>query len=158
MESMMRGAPIAAFVSLASFGPVARSESVDSGGPNFWVARRAEARVFILGFGEARDTSWFTPSIRRAFEESSHLWLETAGSDASDTRDASAKRAAAERMEQLAHETGRTLFDALEPSVRERTLAYMEELGIARDSIETLRPWRAYYSIIRAFYANRKMP
>ena len=128
------------------------------GGPQFWLAARGEARVFILGFGESRDTSWLTPSIRKAFEESSELWLETAGPSAPDTRDSSAKRAAAERIERLAHDSARSLFDALEPPVRQRTLAYLTDLGINPDSVRTLRPWRAYYTIVSAFYTGRKMP
>jgi hypothetical protein len=34
----------------------------------------------VFGFGEAKDTSWLTPSIRRAFEQSSELWLEICAS------------------------------------------------------------------------------
>ena len=58
-------------------------------------------------------------------------------------------------MNRIGHESGRMLFDGLEPSVRERTLAYIAELGINRDSIQQLRPWRAYYTIVRAFWSKR---
>ena len=130
-----------------------------SDGPPFWVARRGEATVFLLGFGESRDTSWLTPTIRKAFEQSSQLWLETAGPNApSQPQGDSDKRAAATRIEQLAHESGRTLFDALDPPVRQRTLDYLAELKVNPDSVRTFRPWRAYYSIVSAFYADRKMP
>jgi len=61
-------------------------------------------------------------------------------------------------MEKLAHESGRTLFDALEPPVRQRPLASLAELGISPDSVRTFRPWRAYNTIVSGFYANRKMP
>jgi uncharacterized protein YbaP (TraB family) len=125
-------------------------------GPQFWVAKRGDATVYILGFGESRDTSWLTPTIRKALDRSSQLWLET--SNASPPQTEEEKRIAAERMEKLAHESGRTLFDALEPHVRERTLAYLSELGINPDSVRTLRPWRVYYTIVSGFYANRKMP
>ena len=33
---------------------------------------------------------------------------------------------------------------------------YMAELGIKRESLETLRPWRAYYVIVGAFYSKRR--
>jgi uncharacterized protein len=128
---------------------LAASRASEARGPQFWVATRGEARVFIFGFGEARDTSWFTAPIRRAFEQSSQVWLETGGAGTHDS-------ATAARMERLSHESGRTLFEALEPPVRERTLAYMAELGIAKESVETLRPWRAYYAIVSAFFAKRK--
>jgi uncharacterized protein YbaP (TraB family) len=130
-----------------------------SDGPPFWVARRGESTVYLLGFGESRDTSWLTPTIRKAFEQSSQLWLETAGPNAaSQPQDESDKRAAAARIEKLAHESSRTLFDALEPPVRKRTMAYLAELKVNPDSVKTFRPWRAYYTIVSAFYADRKMP
>jgi uncharacterized protein YbaP (TraB family) len=139
-------------------GPTLQARPAEPGGPPFWVVRRGEATVFILGFGESRDTSWLTPGVREAFQASSQLWLETAGPDsAAPPQDESAQRAAAARMEKLAHESGRTLFDALEPPARQRTLAYLTELGISPDSVEGFRPWRAYYTIASGFYANRKM-
>jgi len=125
---MLRGAVASVLLGLA-LGAMARGGSAGSPGPQFWVARRGEARVFILGFGEARDTSWLTPSIQHAFEASSQLWLENPGSDEPDSRDASAKRAAAERMEKLGHESGRTLFDALEPPVRKRIVDFMAAMS-----------------------------
>lgn len=152
----MRGALSVMLLGLL-VGGVAMPPPSRSEGPPFWVARRGEARVFILGFGESRDTSWLTPSIRRAFDQSSELWLETAGPGGPDTRDAAAKRAAEQRMEKLARDSTRSLFDALEPPVRERTLAYLAELRINPDSVRTMRPWRAYYSIVSGFFANRKM-
>lgn len=152
----MRGALSAVLLGLLVDGiappPPSRPE-----GPPFWVARRGEARVFILGFGESRDTSWLTPSIRRAFDQSAEVWLETAGPGGPDTLDATAKQAAAERVEKLARDSSRSLFDALEPPVRDRTLAYLAELRINPDSVKTMRPWRAYYSIVTGFYANRKV-
>jgi uncharacterized protein YbaP (TraB family) len=60
-------------------------------------------------------------------------------------------------MERLGHETGRTLFDALEPAVRQRTLTYLAELGIPKASVETLRPWRAYSSIVSGFYSKQRL-
>jgi uncharacterized protein YbaP (TraB family) len=125
-------------------------------GPSFWMVRRGEARVFILGFGEARDTSWLTPTIRQAFEASSQVWLETRRSSEPDL-DPSAKRATAERMEKLGRESGRTLFDALEPSARQRSAAYLAELGIDPDSVKTLRPWRVYYTIASGFWRSQRL-
>jgi len=152
----MRGALSAVLLSLLVDGVAALPPSM-SVGPPFWVARRGDAQVFILGFGESRDTSWLTPSIRKAFDQSSELWLETAGPGAPDTLDAGAKRAAAERVEKLARDSTRSLFEALEPTVRERTRAYLAELQINPDSVTALRPWRAYYAIVAGFYAHRKM-
>lgn len=124
--------------------------------PQLWLATSAEARVFILGFGEARDTSWFSPSIRKAFEQSSSLWLETVGGGAPSSASPADRQAADERMRRLSRESGRTFFDVLEPPVRQRTLSYVADLGINRDSIAMLRPWRAYSSIVSAFFSRRK--
>ncbi|HKP29473.1 MAG TPA: TraB/GumN family protein [Gemmatimonadales bacterium] len=150
----MPGTLLVVLLGFASLRPAAQSD-----GPPFWVARKGDATVYILGFGESRDTSWLTPAIRTAFQASSALWLETAGPNSSaPPQDESAKRAAAERMDKMAHESGRTLFDALEPPVRQRTLDYLAELGISPDSVKTFRPWRAYYTVVSGFYSKRKMP
>ena len=119
-------------------------------GPHFYAVSRENSRVFLLGFGEARDDSWFSSSIQKAFDDSSSLWLEI-GNEGAGTREATA------RIEELRQESsGRTLFDELGPAVRQRTLAYMTELGIQAESIEHLRPWRAYYTLVAAFYSNRR--
>jgi len=116
-------------------------------GPLFWLARRANARVFILGFADANDESWLTPPIRRAFQGSSELWLEVAPD-----------KADSELINEIGQESGRTFFDELEPPVRERTLAYMAALGIKNESIKTQRPWRAFYTINSAFWSQNKPP
>lgn len=141
---------------VALAGCVSASRSANSSGPLFWLATKNRSRVFLLGFGDARDQSWFTPIIERAFVESSELWLENAEYAAPDQNDASARQKTAE-LEKLGHESGRTFFDALDPRVRERTLAYMSETGIKRESIETLRPWRAYYILNSAFWSKRRL-
>jgi uncharacterized protein YbaP (TraB family) len=82
------------------------------------------------------------------------LWLEDAPSGTPASQDPVSQRASAALIETLSHESGRTLFDALEPPVRQRTLAYVAELGIKKESIETLRPWAAYYVINSAFWAQ----
>ena len=74
---MMGRRHLSLLLGLALLGSTVPPEPTGADGPNFWVVKRGEARVFILGFGEARDTSWLTPSIRQAFEASSELRLET---------------------------------------------------------------------------------
>lgn len=141
------------FISLSA--PI--SHVVAQRGPTVWVARKGEARVYIMGFGESRDTSWLTPAVRQAFDASTSLWLEVAGPTSPATRqDSAAERAATQRMERLGRATGRDLFEVLEPNVRKRTLDYLRELDIPPDSVRGLRPWRAYYVLIPAFYRNRK--
>jgi uncharacterized protein YbaP (TraB family) len=130
-----------------AMAPCVRKSSDPLRGPLFWLATRANARVFILGFADANDESWLTPPIRRALQESSELWLEVAPD-----------KADSELLDEIGQESGRTFFDELEPSVRERTLAYMGALGIKSESIETQRPWRAFYTINSAFWSQNKLP
>jgi uncharacterized protein YbaP (TraB family) len=119
-------------------------------GPHFYQVSRKNGRVFLLGFGEATDDSWFSPRLQKALDDSSSLWLEN-GNQGTATAETKSK------IERLGHQSrGRTFFDELEPRVRDRTATYMRELGIQADALEGLRPWRAYYAIVNAFYANRR--
>jgi uncharacterized protein YbaP (TraB family) len=114
------------------------------------VLTRGRAQVFIFGFGDARDDSWATPELRRAFEASSELWLEVSHDPGSEP-DAAATR------EQLAHHAdGRTFFDVLEPAVRARAKEYCRQLGIAEERISPQRPWSAFYTINRAYWSRHK--
>ena len=146
---------------LASLGPwhCAWADERASRGPLWWLIRRGTGRVFLLGFAEGRanDDSWFRPPIRKAFDDSSELWLEVAPADAQNGQSAAEKAAAAVAYEKLAH-SDRGFFDELTPSVRKRTLAYMSELGIQRETVESLRPWWAYYKINAAFWSRMKLP
>jgi uncharacterized protein len=140
---------------------VAPYEARSSGsprGPLFWLATRGKARVFLLGFADAKDEAWFTPLIERAFRDSSELWLEVGAANAPDSPDAAAKQINADLMQKFEHESGRTFFDVLQPAVRSRLSTYMQTLGIKKESLETLRPWRAYYVINSAFWAQRHLP
>jgi len=150
-------------LSLALLSLAARAQATTASrrGPLFWLATRGKARVFLMGFGDARadDQSWFTPAIRRAFEHSSELWLEVAPPEASAERDADTKARDDAEFERLSHEpSGRTFFDELEPRARERVPLYMAELGVEREAVEPLRPWWAYYTINRAYWARTKLP
>jgi|SRR5581483_2455879 len=146
-------------LSLLVLAPYLRSANGASRGPLFWRITRGKARVFLMGFGDAKttDESWFTPAIQKAFRESSELWLEVAPSDAG-SHDAASKAKADALYESLSHEPpGRTFFDELHPEVRARTLAYMEKLGVPKEKVEPLRPWRAYYVINSAFWSHKKI-
>lgn len=130
--------------------PIGVQASEPAAKPPFWLARESKSRVYLFGFGQAHDRSWLTPSIQRAFESSSQLWLEIDQSRP------------AEEMNVVIQKYGtdptRTFLDSLEPPVRERAVAYMKELEIKPESIETLRPWFAYYSFARAFDARKTKP
>ena len=114
------------------------------------VLTRGRAQVFIFGFGEAKDDSWATPELRRAFQASSELWLEVSHDPGSEP-DAASKR------EQLTHDAdGRTFFDVLEPAVRARAKEYCAQLGISQERISPQRPWSAFYMINGAYWSQHK--
>jgi uncharacterized protein len=116
--------------------------------PPFWLARQRRARVYLLGFGEAHDRSWLTPSIRQAFESSSQLWLEIDQSRPIEEINPV--------IQKYGNDPSRTFLDSLEPRVRERAIAYMNELEIKPESVRTMRPWFAYYTFAMAFSARNK--
>jgi uncharacterized protein YbaP (TraB family) len=127
----------------------------------FWLATRGTSRVFLVSFGEARagDESWFTPALRRAFHDSSELWLEVAPAEALAGRDPATQATEDAEYQTLRREPpGRTFFDELEPRVRQRALTYLAELTVERDRVEPLRPWAAYYILNAAYWARAQLP
>jgi uncharacterized protein YbaP (TraB family) len=115
-------------------------------GPLLWLAKRGNARIYLLGVAEAKDRSWLTPTIQTAFEQSSTLWEEIAPPPSLEHVN--------QLYEQHGFDSQRTFFDALDPSVRGRAERYMTELSIDRKFIEHMRPWRAYYAFASAFGAR----
>jgi uncharacterized protein YbaP (TraB family) len=112
-------------------------------GPLLWRASRGRARVYLFPFGQAKDSSWLTPTIQRAFEESSQLWVELG-------KPLTPKRRK-ELYKELGEDPARSFFDGLDPRVSARATSYMRELGIPRESVEPLRPWLAYYTFATAY-------
>ena len=130
-------------------------------GPLFWLATRGRSRVFLVSFAEARagDESWFTPALRRAFDDSVELWLEVAPAEALVGRDPATRVKEDAEYQTLSREPpGRTFFDELEPHARERARAYVAELAIKKELLEPLRPWAAYYTINAAYWARTQLP
>ena len=121
-------------------------------GPQIWRVEQ-RGRVYVFGFGEAKDRAWLTPSIADAFDECQTLWLETpppgtfpAGVDPD------------ELVREIGFEEDRSFFEALEPPVRVRARAYVDELDIAIETIEPMRPWLGYFTINRAFWSQTQRP
>lgn len=111
---------------------------------------RGQARVHVLGFGEARNESWVTAALRRAFRESADLWLEVSH-DPGTEPDAAATR------EQLGRDpAGRTFFEVLEPAVRARARDYCSLLEIPLEKIAKQRPWNAFYTINGAYWSRHQ--
>jgi uncharacterized protein YbaP (TraB family) len=134
--------------------PQTSQAGVAQGEPTLWSVQRGKAKVYIFGFSDAKDRSWFTPKIQSAFDESEQIWFETPKL-APNTDEAEKKRLEEEdnRLEQkLGHDDSRSLFDVLGPQLGDRTLKMATELGVRREEIEHLRPWLAYFVINSAFF------
>jgi uncharacterized protein YbaP (TraB family) len=114
------------------------------------ILERGHARVYLLGFGEAKDESWATPEVRRAFHASSELWLEVSHDPGSEPD------SAAQREQLSRNPDGRSFFDVLDPQVRVRARDYCAQLGIAPETIEPQRPWSAFYTINGAYWSQHK--
>lgn len=127
---------------VAAFAPI--------NGQPLHVLKRGGACIHLLGFGEAKDESWATLQVNRAFQESTDLWLEVSPDPGSEP-DAAAKRDLLTR-----DSDGRSFFDVLEPEVRVRAMEYCARLGIAREDIASHRPWSAFYLINRAYWSQHK--
>lgn len=138
-------------LALASLGLAAGALHAESTarGPLFWRAKRGRSCVYLLGFDVARDRSWFTPTIQGAFEESDELWTEIGPT--------STGQSPTQLYDKSGIDPDVNFFDALEPSVRKKALAYVTELGIERSAIEHCKPWRAYYLLVSA-YSTKKGP
>ena len=116
--------------------------------PILWVVERGGAKVYIFGFSDAQDQSWFTPTVERAFHESRELWVETPppGQPAETPPPT---------PEELGNETTRSLFEVLGPQLTDRTLAAAKRYGVTRESLEHTRPWRAYFVLNSGYWAHR---
>jgi uncharacterized protein YbaP (TraB family) len=125
--------------------------------PPFWVAARGKSRVYLLGFAEAKDNAWLTPTIEKAYRESSEVWMETAAYAGGGPDDGEvAKREFNDVIAKYGLEPpGRSFFDDLEPRCRERTLTFIKNLGIKKEVLDPQRPWLGYYTINGAFWASK---
>jgi uncharacterized protein YbaP (TraB family) len=115
-------------------------------GPLLWVAAQGKATVYLFPFGEPKDDTWLSPTLKQAFASSSELWMELAPPSPNDNING--------LYEDLGHDSANTLFNALTPPIRARALQYMTELNMSRDSLQSMRPWRAYYAYVTAFSAK----
>lgn len=128
---------------------------VPTPGPILWSLKRNASTVYLFGFSDAKDRSWLTPTIDRAFRESTEIWFETPEPNptASPPKPASGPSLA----DQLGHDRQRSLFDVLGPQLTARTLAVAKEFGTPREEIEHLRPWLAF-NVINAAFRKKYVP
>jgi uncharacterized protein YbaP (TraB family) len=120
--------------------------STPTPGPVLWVVERNDARVYLFGFGEAKDRSWLSPAIEQAFAESAEVWFEVPPANPS--------AGMSPVVQELGYARDRNLFDVLGPELAARTMSAAAELGIARERLEPMRPWLAREVIQRAYAAS----
>jgi uncharacterized protein YbaP (TraB family) len=122
-----------------------RALAANARGPPFWRVRQGAAEVTLLGFGDARDMSWYSPALRDAFARSDELWLETAPPAAQAPPDFA-------RVARFSNLEGRTLFEVLDSPLVPRVRQTLAEYGIAESRVAGLRPWRVYYTLNGAYW------
>ena len=149
MNGMTRREFSAALAALAVWLPTrTRAMAALSQGPKLLEVSRGPSKVTILGFGDARDDSWFSPKVRAAFDGCNQLWLETVPPFLAAPQSPAVLR----RIDNLRHTKGKTFLDWLTPDVRTRAAKRIADLQIAQNDIASLRPWAGYYLIMSAYY------
>jgi uncharacterized protein YbaP (TraB family) len=121
--------------------------------PVFWQVQDKSAKVYILGFSEAKDRSWLTPAIEKAFNESGEIWFETPQPDPSAPPPP--KPAAAPTSAQPPGYAERNLFEVLNPELSARMLAASQKYGVPREKLEHTKPWRAYFVLNGGYFAKK---
>lgn len=116
--------------------------------PALYKVQKPGGQVYILGFSEAKDWSWLTPTIRAAFDESKEVWFETPPPNPNAPPKPPAAKAPPPQ------DLDRSLFSVLKPELSARLLAAAEKYGVARDRLEHVPVWRAYFILNGAYLAK----
>ena len=120
-------------------------------GPPLWVTTRGASKVYIFGFADAKDRSWLTPTLERAFRESRQIWFETPHSNpAADDLPSGPKL-----LDMFDRDDQHSLFDVLPAALSERVLTAAKKYGVARDALEYQRPWHAYFVLNQGYWSYR---
>lgn len=132
-----------------------------AGDPNLYRVIHGQGVVYILGFAEATDDSWFVPKIATALEATDVLWLETPPGSATAAAEGQAtappadpelQRVFAEEAIDATHD----LFEVLPADVSARTLDWAGKLQIAQETLAPMRPWFARITIQQAYASQRQ--
>jgi uncharacterized protein YbaP (TraB family) len=114
--------------------------------PLLRLARRGNSKVYLFGFADAADESWFTPKIERAVDEATELWVETPPMDLS-----APQSGAFPAVNELGYDRGRDLFQVLPPDLSKRVEDYATRLELPRERLSPMKPWLAREAIQRAW-------
>jgi uncharacterized protein YbaP (TraB family) len=143
---------LAAGVASAATSGSAALANAAQGGPALWTVRRGLGTVHIFGFADAKDRSWLTPTIDRAFQESHQIWFETPHPDPAANDLPKSKQ---DLKKVFGYDQQRSLFDVLDPNLSARVLKAATTYGVPREALEHTRPWLAYFVLNKGFWAYR---
>jgi uncharacterized protein YbaP (TraB family) len=121
------------------------------GAPILWTVRRGKGKVHLFGFADAKDRSWLTPAIDRAFQESSQIWFESPHPDPSAN---DLPKSTQNFRKQFGYDQQHSIFD-LDASVSSRLLKAAVTYGVPRETLEHTRPWLAYFVLNNGYWAYR---
>jgi uncharacterized protein YbaP (TraB family) len=113
------------------------------------LAQRGDSRVYLFGFADADDESWFTPKIQRALDEAIELWVETPPADLS-----APQPGAFPAVAELGYDRELDLFQILPPDLSKRVEDYAIRLELPRERLSPMKPWLAREAIQRAWVAK----
>jgi uncharacterized protein YbaP (TraB family) len=143
-----------------------------SSGPTLWCLKRSSAKTYIFGFADAKDRSWFSPTVESAFRESDEVWFETPktepsaappGNAAPDPAPANGSQKEPPPLndlspldKELGFDSQGSLFDVLGPRVGNRTL---EIAGIRNSAgkVGALTPMARFFRDQQTAFRQRNM-
>jgi uncharacterized protein YbaP (TraB family) len=106
--------------------------------PVLWRVTKGNAQVHILGFSDAPDHSWLTPTIEKAFQESSEVWFETPQRDPAAPPPPPPPKA--DPSARTPGYSEKNLFDVLKPDLSARVLAAAQKYEVPCERLEHVLP------------------
>lgn len=141
--------------------PTAARAAAAAGEPVLYRVAKGQGTVYVLGFAEATDNSWYVPKITQALDAADVLWLETPPGSATAAAEGQAGPPPADPVllqvfSEKAFDKTHDLFAILPPAVSERTAFWAGKLKVARETLAPMRPWFARITIQQAFASQRQ--
>lgn len=102
--------------------------------PSMWVVRDKDSTIYLIGTLHAlrHDTEWNSSKVKKAAAESTELWLEVANVDDAEMFAA-----------QYGIDLEKPLSSKLNQEQEERLSKAVATYGIARQTLEPMKPWMA---------------
>lgn len=131
-----------------------------AGEPILYRVSKGRGTVYILGFAEATDDSWFAPKIASALDAANVLWLETPPGSATAAAEGQQSPPVDPKLQRVFTEKGfdtsHDLFQVLPPNISTRTAQWADKLKVARTTLSPMRPWFARITLQQAYSSQRQ--